>query len=151
MSASRKSTIDKAKYKAEYKRRYGEELPDEVYNTLGSKMNRKLKEIKDKIMKKKMAYGGKVKMMGGGKVMKAVPADNPGLKKLPTSVRNKMGYMKYGGKVEMMGGGYMDDEKKKMAYGGKVKMKKGGYAKKKMGKCPRDGMAMKGKTRAKRG
>ena len=58
--------------------------------------------------------------------------------------------MAYGGKVKMMGGGYMDDEKKKMAYGGKVKMKKGGYAKKKMGKCPRDGMAMKGKTRAKR-
>ena len=35
----------------------------------------------------------------GGKVLKAVPADNKGLKKLPTKVRNKMGFMKKGGKV----------------------------------------------------
>ena len=37
------------------------------------------------------------KAMGGS--LKAVPADNKGLKKLPTQVRNKMGYMKKGGKV----------------------------------------------------
>ena len=35
--------------------------------------------------------------MGGS--LKAVPADNKGLKKLPTKVRNKMGFMKKGGKV----------------------------------------------------
>jgi hypothetical protein len=29
--------------------------------------------------------------------MKKVPEDNPGLKKLPTEVRNKMGYMYKGG------------------------------------------------------
>lgn len=29
--------------------------------------------------------------------MKAVPKDNTGLKKLPTEVRNKMGYMSKGG------------------------------------------------------
>ena len=32
-------------------------------------------------------------------MLKAVPADNKGLKKLPTQVRNKMGYMKKGGHV----------------------------------------------------
>ena len=37
----------------------------------------------------KMAYGGMAK--------KTVPADNPGLAKLPTPVRNKMGYMMKGG------------------------------------------------------
>jgi len=37
------------------------------------------------------------KAMGGS--LKAVPADNKGLKKLPTKVRNKMGFMKKGGKV----------------------------------------------------
>tara|TARA_R100001509_G_scaffold165515_1_gene147501 strand:- start:1823 stop:2470 length:648 start_codon:yes stop_codon:yes gene_type:complete len=35
----------------------------------------------------------------GGKVMKDVPADNPGLAKLPTKVRNRMGYKQTGGKV----------------------------------------------------
>jgi len=47
---------------------------------------------------------------------------NPGLAKLPTEVRNKMGYMKKGGKV-----GYKK--------GGKVK------------KCKRDGICKKGKTK----
>ena len=36
---------------------------------------------------------------------KDVPADNPGLAKLPTHVRNKMGYMKKGGRVRKFGGG----------------------------------------------
>ena len=44
--------------------------------------------------------------------MKKVPADNKGLAKLPTKVRNKMGYMKRGGMVKP-----------------KLKMNKGGYAK----------------------
>ena len=44
------------------------------------------------------AKGGRIKKMGGGS-LKAVPADNKGLKKLPTEVRNKMGFMKKGGKV----------------------------------------------------
>ena len=54
--------------------------------------------------------GGRVKKMGGGMMMqrpmmekggslKSVPAGNKGLKKLPTQVRNKMGFMKKGGKV----------------------------------------------------
>ena len=40
------------------------------------------------------------KKMGGGS-LKAVPAGNKGLKKLPTEVRNKMGFMKKGGKVSL--------------------------------------------------
>ncbi len=42
--------------------------------------------------------GGRVKKAMGGS-LKSVPADNKGLKKLPTEVRNKMGFMKKGGKV----------------------------------------------------
>ena len=55
--------------------------------------------------------GGRVKKMGGGmmkrpmmkeggKTLKPVnPQTQKGLSKLPTEVRNKMGYMKKGGKV----------------------------------------------------
>lgn len=35
--------------------------------------------------------------------MKPVPADNKGLSKLPTAVRNKMGYMAKGGMMKKMG------------------------------------------------
>jgi len=55
-------------------------------------------------MKKKMGYNE------GG--LKTAPPNNTGLKKLPTSVRNKMGYMNKGGMT-----------KKKMGYN------KGGMAK----------------------
>ena len=50
-----------------------------------NKKRKAKKRIKDK---KNMKAGGALK----------APA-NPGLKKLPTKVRNKMGYMKAGGKV----------------------------------------------------
>ena len=49
-------------------------------------------------MKSNIQDKNRVKKMGGGS-LKAVPADNKGLKKLPTEVRNKMGFMKKGGKV----------------------------------------------------
>ena len=52
---------------------------------------------------------GRVKKMGGGMMkrpmmekggsLKPVQPNQKGLKKLPTEVRNKMGYMKKGGKV----------------------------------------------------
>jgi hypothetical protein len=45
-------------------------------------------------MKKKMQMGGSLKSVDKAK--------NPGLAKLPTAVRNKMGYKKYGGAVDMM-------------------------------------------------
>lgn len=53
----------------------------------------------------------------GGDLVKEVPKDNPGLAKLPEPVRNKMGYMARGGNV------------------------------KGMKKCPRDGIAQRGRTR----
>lgn len=40
------------------------------------------------------------------KKMKPVPTDNKGLGKLPTKVRNKMGYMAYGGKTNKKGYAY---------------------------------------------
>ena len=46
----------------------------------------------------KKAMGNVKKKAGGGK-LKSVPEGNKGLSKLPTAVRNKMGYMKKGGKV----------------------------------------------------
>ena len=49
-----------------------------------------------KIMK--MNKEGRKKFKMGGS-LKPVPADNKGLKKLPTEVRNKMGFMKKGGVV----------------------------------------------------
>jgi len=40
-----------------------------------------------------------------GGSLKAIPSENKGLKKLPTQVRNKMGYMKNGGRAKMRSGG----------------------------------------------
>ena len=46
------------------------------------------------------AAGGVSKLKDGGSAMKPVDKNkNPGLAKLPTKVRNKMGFMKKGGKV----------------------------------------------------
>ena len=50
-------------------------------------------------MKKQVSVGGTKKM----KKKRLKPVDkkkNPGLAKLPTKVRNKMGYMKKGGRVK---------------------------------------------------
>jgi len=55
------------------------------------------------------------------KGLKPVAKDQKGLKKLPTKVRNKMGYMKSGGRV--------------------MKYNNGGIV------CPINGMAKRGKTR----
>tara|TARA_Y100000004_G_scaffold133423_1_gene150794 strand:- start:152 stop:694 length:543 start_codon:yes stop_codon:yes gene_type:complete len=65
-------------------------------------------------------------------------------KKAPKPASGKFGQRKAGGKIEKMYGGGMT--KKKMMGGGMTvrKMKHGGKA----GKCPRDGIAMRGKTRA---
>ena len=41
-----------------------------------------------------------VDMYAEGGQLKEVPEDNTGLSKLPTEVRNKMGYMKEGGKTK---------------------------------------------------
>lgn len=54
-----------------------------------------------------MMYGGmakkkpqKLAMGTDKKGLKAVPADNPGLGKLPKKARNNMGYMAHGGKMK---------------------------------------------------
>jgi|SaaInlV_100m_DNA_5_1039725.scaffolds.fasta_scaffold22261_1 hypothetical protein len=66
--------------------------------------------------------------------MKKVPMGNKGLSKLPSEVRNKMGYMNKGGVVptgmhRMPDGTMMkDSDHKGMAYGGMVNKKKMGYA-----------------------
>jgi hypothetical protein len=66
-------------------------------------------------------------------VLKKVPAKNKGLKKLPTAVRNKMGFMKKGGKTtpkEMKNGGGLyaniHAKRKRIAAGSKEKMRKPG-------------------------
>lgn len=54
--------------------------------------------IKDKIQGlKQQKMGGTTKKMARGGALKPVPSENVGLSKLPTPVRNKMGYMKKGG------------------------------------------------------
>ena len=60
------------------------------------------KKMLDKMMGK-----SKPQTLKGGGGLKAVPEGNKrkGLSKLPTEVRNKMGYMKKGGKVMKMRGG----------------------------------------------
>ena len=63
-----------------------------------------LKENKKKVLKKKKI----IKKAEGGS-LKQVPEGNKGkgLSKLPTPVRNKMGFMKEGGKIMKMRGGGM--------------------------------------------
>lgn len=57
---------------------------------------------------------GKKKMKKGGKLKPVDSKKNPGLAKLPTEVRNKMGYMAYGGK--------MSKSDKEFMYGGAFRM-----------------------------
>lgn len=57
------------------------------------------------------ASGKKPKMQMGGS-LKDVPADKVGLGKLPTAVRNKMGYKKMGGGCGMKMGGSIKSKKK---------------------------------------
>lgn len=47
-----------------------------------------------------MKKGGSVKKMSKGGSLKPVSSDKVGLAKLPTAVRNKMGYQKKGGTVK---------------------------------------------------
>ena len=112
----------------------------------------------------------KGKKFGAGGALKAVDSsDNPGLSKLPTEVRNKMGYMKKGGMAKKYKEGGMADiaQDKKMTkkavgmhekqlHGGKKSdlsaLKKGGMAKmKKGGSCyaKGGGIEKKGKTKGK--
>ena len=81
-----------------------------MYNKGGKVKKPKVKKIAIGIGKAKdypgikkimeMNKKGKKRFKDGGSAMKPVDkSKNPGLAKLPTAVRNKMGYMKDGGKV----------------------------------------------------
>jgi len=115
----------------------------------------------------------KSKKFGSGGALKATDSsENPGLSKLPTEVRNKMGYMKKGGMAKKYKEGGMMDKKdmaqdkktvkkavgmhEKQLHGGKksdlAALKKGGMAKmKKGGSCyaKGGGIEVRGKTKGK--
>ena len=77
---------------------YGKPLYDRVTSAIKAgqgKAGGGMMEMRKKNMGLKMAKGGPV-----GSGLKPVPADNKGLSKLPTPVRNKMGFMKDGGMVK---------------------------------------------------
>jgi hypothetical protein len=110
----------------------------------------------------------KGKKFGSGGALKAVDSsDNPGLSKLPTEVRNKMGYMKKGGMMDkkdmaqdkkmakkavgmhekQLHGGKKSDLAK-LKSGGMTKMAKGGSCYSKGGQLSKaNGIAVKGKTK----
>lgn len=108
----------------------------------------------------------KTKKFGSGGALKEVDSsENPGLSKLPTEVRNKMGYMKKGGMAKKYKDGGMADmaqDKKtvkkavgmheKQLHGGKksdlTKLKKGGMAKG-CGYAKGGGIEVRGKTKGK--
>ena len=98
-------------YKKDLKRK-GEKMSlSSAYDYFGKPAIDSLKKLGSKVeagvtnMQKKnmggMANARKkgmgLKMAEGGSALKPVPSDNTGLSKLPTPVRNKMGYMKKGG------------------------------------------------------
>ena len=57
--------------------------------------------IKNEKLKKKL---NRIGLKDGGS-LKPVPAEKKGLKKLPTKIRNKMGFMNKGGRVGLKSGG----------------------------------------------
>ena len=85
---------------------------------IDSTLIRKNKEVKEFIRKDEKYNKDKIGYKDGGS-LKSVPAGNKGLKKLPTEVRNKMGFMKKGGVVS-------DTKKKqfKANQAGSIKMAK---------------------------
>lgn len=74
---------------------------------------------------KKAKRGGLIKKNIGGTVLKNIPAGNKGLRKLPTPVRNKMGFAKRGGVVKKNTGGFLGAGKALRGQGA-VMRKRGG-------------------------
>lgn len=72
----------------------------------GADTKRKAAEVRKKRDPKNQSLRPKVrptKKSAEGGSLKSVPESNTGLKKLPTAVRNKMGYMQKGGSCKGMG------------------------------------------------
>ncbi len=86
------------------------ELRAELKNAKTEAEQAKIKAAIEKTLRKMMQEEAaeKKKDMNRGGVLKAPAADQTGLKKLPTPVRNKMGYMKRGGTMRT---GHMDMRK----------------------------------------
>ena len=87
--------------KAAAKRAKDKRASDRMKN---SKPNKKSGSSAADVFKSYGKYDGKPIELKDGGSLKSVPADKKGLKKLPTKVRNKMGFMKKGGKVRKFGG-----------------------------------------------
>ena len=90
------------KFQGDYK---GKSVPGKVKEFFKTGVKQTVgtaKKIGEKLRVKKMG-GGMMKrpMMEKGGSLKPVQPNQKGLKKLPTKVRNKMGYMKKGGRVGM--------------------------------------------------
>jgi hypothetical protein len=88
------------KFQGDYK---GKSVPGKVKEFFKTGVKQTVgtaKKIGEKLRVKKMG-GGMMKrpMMEKGGSLKPVQPNQKGLSKLPTEVRNKMGYMKKGGKV----------------------------------------------------
>jgi len=109
------------------KMKKGGSVPDNVANpSLYAKAKAKAKAKFDVypsayanayMVKEYKNMGGKYKGATGGEVtLKPIPKGNKGLGKLPTKVRNKMGYMANGGSVMVQGrgcGAMMNSKRKK--------------------------------------
>jgi hypothetical protein len=97
-----KKSIERMKKldKLQEKRKEGIKASKGVKDMIGRGEATKVgKSVFHKFVREKKAEGGRTGLK---------PVDkekNPGLAKLPTKVRNKMGYMKDGGKVKKFGGG----------------------------------------------
>ena len=91
------------------------ELRAELKNAKTEAEQAKIKAAIEKTLRKMMQEEAaeKKKDMNRGGVLKAPAADQTGLKKLPTPVRNKMGYMKRGGTMRT---GHADMRKGGMFY-----------------------------------
>lgn len=63
------------------------------------------------------------KMKNGGSLKSVDKAKNPGLSKLPTAVRNKMGYQKDGGATKMKDGGKLGSGERFAALKSKIQSK----------------------------
>lgn len=105
-----KTHAQQAKTLSAIKMKAGGSVPDNVANpSLYKKAKAKAKAKFDVfpsayasgyMVQEYKRMGGKYKGATGGEVtLKPIPKDNKGLGKLPTKVRNRMGYMKDGGTV----------------------------------------------------
>ena len=99
VTAANKKAMDNVKKKAG-----GGKVTGKVKNPFDIKLtdNRTKKEKHYKSKYKSSSPGVMIKKADGG-TLKSVPEGTKGLSKLPTAVRNKMGYMKKGGKVTKKG------------------------------------------------